>query len=91
MNFRPGVDLFLCVDAVPDKEVHILLGSVDRECVGRGGQVGKTPARRLGDPGVVITVAVEYDALVLRKDPADQLLEVALKILGFLQLVWQTA
>ena len=50
MNFRPGVDLFLCVDAVPDKEVHILLGSVDRECVGRGGQVGKTPARRLGDP-----------------------------------------
>ncbi len=47
----------------------------------------RPPLLGLVDPGVVIAVAVEDDALMLGEDPADQLLQVRLEVLGVLQLV----
>ena len=70
-----------------DEEVHVFLGGVDRQSVRCGFQVAEATLFRLGDPGVIISVAVENDPLMVGKDLFDELFQIRLEILGLFQLV----
>ncbi|CDC68125.1 unknown [Oscillibacter sp. CAG:155] len=87
VDLGTGLDFFLGVDAVLDEQVHVLLGSVHGQGIRRGGQVGKAALLGLGDPGVVIAVAVEDNPLMLGKGLSDELLQIGLEVLGGLQLI----
>ena len=58
MDLRSGVDIVLC------EQVEVLLVNVVRECIGGALEVEQAALLRLGDPGLVVAVAVEDDALV---------------------------
>ena len=70
-----------------DEEVHVFLGGVDRQSVRCGFQVAEAPLFCFCDPGVIISVAVEDDPLVVGKDLFDELFQIRLEILGLFQLV----
>ena len=87
VNLRTGVDLLFRVNPMLDEEVHVFLGGVDRQSVRCGFQVAEATLFRLGDPGVIISVAVENDPLMVGKDLFDELFQIRLEILGLFQLV----
>ena len=69
------------------EELHVLLIQVAGHAVGSAHQIGQAPAFRLPQPGLVIAVAVEDDALVAADDLPDKVVEGGLKVLGLLQSV----
>ena len=82
-----GVQLGGGVDAVAGEQLNVLVGEVVGDAVGRGAQVQQSAALGLVDPGLVVAVAVEDDALVLCDDGLYQIVQVSLKVGGLLQNV----
>lgn len=75
------------IDMVLGKERHVLVGKVIRQRFGRRAQVQQTAALRLCDPRLVITVALEEDALVLDEHAADERLQIGLKVRAALERI----
>lgn len=69
------------------KERHVLVGKVIRQRLRRRAQVQQTAALRLCDPCLVITVALEENALVLDEHAADERLQIGLKVLAALERI----
>ena len=80
-NFASGLELDLRVYLLRGEHFHILFIQQVRHTVGGGAVVAKSSLlRSLGDPRVIISVAVENNSLVILDGLLDQIVKRSLKI-----------
>lgn len=87
----PGPHLHLGKNIVPGEQADVLGVDVGGHTVHGVPVVAETPAPGLLGPGVIVTVAVENNALVGLEGVMEQGLEGGLKVLGLLQNVGKLA
>ena len=67
------------------KERNVLVGYIVRQAIGRGAQIEQAAALCLGNPCIVVSVAVEDNALVRADGIPDQGMQGILKAIGLFQ------
>jgi hypothetical protein len=82
-----GLHLGAGIDAVLGEQRHVLVGEVIRQRFRRRAQVQQTAAFGLRQPGVVIAVAVEYNALVVGNSLLYKLVQSLFKVSRALKLI----
>ena len=73
------------------EQVEVLLVNVMRECICRALEVEQAALLRLNNPGLVVAVAVEDDALVRLDLALNECVYSGLEVLSALQLVSELA
>ena len=91
LGFHTGIDLRRGVNIVLCEQVEVLLVNVMRECICRALEVEQAALLRLGNPGLVVAVAVEDDALVRLDLALNECVYSGLEVLSALQLVSELA
>ena len=91
MDFVTRLHLGSGVDTVLREQGNVFLGQIVRQTLRRGAQIQQAALFRLGDPRIVIAVAVEDDALVRVNGLADERLQVGFKVRAALQHVGKLA
>ena len=86
-HLQPGAQLRVGEDLVPGIDLGVGLVQQVGQCLGRGAQIVQSAALGLLDPGGVVAVAVEDDALVLAHDTLYEGLERTLEVIRRLELV----
>ena len=91
LGLHTGIDLRRGVNIVLCEQVEVLLVNVVRECICRALEVEQAALLRLNNPGLVVAVAVEDDALVRLDLALNECVYSSLEVLSALQLVSKLA